>query len=551
MSLLSPLRVRLPVQALRARGYHDESFGFRKRREHVFPDYTEAQLENRHINAPLLCYVDSMRTHGHRAAHIDPLDLIHREEVAALDPKRPLARVISSEEWWTLGEITRHLRSVYVGRIAHEGHGHGQGHVMSHHHQQVQQIQQQHQMMTPHGIPPITPSMPPFNFIPPPGTKASGASTINNALQHPQQHQPSRYAHPRPLPSPLQMAMPVHMSMMVHGTPSSPIHAHHPLHTLQHQQQQQQQRPHPAPFGITPLSPPNSSTAPTFASSSASTSASNAMNGAPTTTNPTPYTPLSTFSPGVAMSPGAFWGRPGGAPNPMINPAVGAPVHMVHQVHMTPGHGHGGGGGFYAGVQEPTGYFDRGYFPPMFAGGGGGMVGGSSLVNEIMKGKGERGRDGEGQGEGEREGEGEGEREGDEEAVDDRSPYSDLEEGTKAPQGEERVRRHSSTVTTPWQSNPNAPSGDLRGWEGRERERERKAWKDATGGVGVDLNFLELALGRTGEGGGGGGGGGAISRTHSMGGKRKPPGLGQRAESDPVPGGGGAEGSGASAEPTP
>ncbi|KAL4243278.1 hypothetical protein ABKN59_011072 [Abortiporus biennis] len=48
----------------------------------------------------------------------------------------------------------------------------------------------------------------------------------------------------------------------------------------------------------------------------------------------TPYTP---FSPGVAMSPGPFWGRPGGgAPgggssiNPYLNPAVGAPVHVTH-----------------------------------------------------------------------------------------------------------------------------------------------------------------------------------------------------------------------------
>lgn len=78
-----------------------------------------------------------MRTHGHRAARIDPLDLIQREEVAALDPKRyglndkskhynvngiiwtkPVGS--DSEEWWTLDEITSHLRSVYVGRIAHE-----------------------------------------------------------------------------------------------------------------------------------------------------------------------------------------------------------------------------------------------------------------------------------------------------------------------------------------------------------------------------------------------------------------------------------------------
>ncbi|GLB42448.1 putative 2-oxoglutarate dehydrogenase C-terminal [Lyophyllum shimeji] len=139
MPLLSPLRSRLSARAVWSRGYHDESFGFRKRREYVFPDYTEAQLENRYINAPLLRYVDSMRTHGHRAARIDPLDIIQREEVAALDPQRyglnddskkynvngiiwtkPAGQSHSSEEWWTLGEITRHLRTVYAGRIAYE-----------------------------------------------------------------------------------------------------------------------------------------------------------------------------------------------------------------------------------------------------------------------------------------------------------------------------------------------------------------------------------------------------------------------------------------------
>lgn len=122
------------------RKYHDQSFGFRKPREYIFPDYTDAQLENRYINAPLLRYVDSMRTHGHRAARIDPLDLIQREEVAALDPKRygltdeskkynvngiiwtkPVGSASGAqEEWWTLDEIARHLRRVYVGQIAHE-----------------------------------------------------------------------------------------------------------------------------------------------------------------------------------------------------------------------------------------------------------------------------------------------------------------------------------------------------------------------------------------------------------------------------------------------
>ncbi|KJA23080.1 hypothetical protein HYPSUDRAFT_40201 [Hypholoma sublateritium FD-334 SS-4] len=132
----SAVRTFQPLQA--RRGYHDESFGFRKPREYVFPDYTQAQLENRAQNAPLLRYVDSLRTHGHRAARIDPLDLIHREEVAALFPNRYglvdndqkynvngilwTKRVgeDEGEEWWTLRQIREHLRKVYVGNIAYE-----------------------------------------------------------------------------------------------------------------------------------------------------------------------------------------------------------------------------------------------------------------------------------------------------------------------------------------------------------------------------------------------------------------------------------------------
>ncbi|KAJ3913557.1 dehydrogenase E1 and transketolase domain-containing protein 1 [Lentinula edodes] len=124
------------------RCYHDESFGYRKPPSFVFPDYNNAQLENRHHNAALLRYVDSVRTHGHRAARIDPLDLIPRDsEVAALNPSRyglkdgnkrynvngiiwtnpkVEAQRNDTEEWWTLDEITRHLREVYVGKIAYE-----------------------------------------------------------------------------------------------------------------------------------------------------------------------------------------------------------------------------------------------------------------------------------------------------------------------------------------------------------------------------------------------------------------------------------------------
>ena len=83
-------------------------------------------------------YVDSLRTHGHRAARIDPLDVLQREEVAALDPMRygltdpstkynvdgilwtsPIGEDTGSTEL-TLEEVTQRLRQIYVGRIAYE-----------------------------------------------------------------------------------------------------------------------------------------------------------------------------------------------------------------------------------------------------------------------------------------------------------------------------------------------------------------------------------------------------------------------------------------------
>ncbi|KAF7984618.1 hypothetical protein HWV62_12831 [Athelia sp. TMB] len=124
------------------RSYHDESFGFRKARAYELPDYTPAQLQNRVANAPLLRYADSLRTHGHRAARVDPLDILQREEVAALDPARyglvdPDQKYdVNGIVWtqpidsdfgappadglWTLGDITRHLRAIYTGRVAYE-----------------------------------------------------------------------------------------------------------------------------------------------------------------------------------------------------------------------------------------------------------------------------------------------------------------------------------------------------------------------------------------------------------------------------------------------
>ncbi|CUA77588.1 dehydrogenase E1 and transketolase domain containing 1 [Rhizoctonia solani] len=102
---------------------------------------TPAQLENRAKNAALLRYVESVRQHGHRAASIDPLDLLERDPVGALDPKRyglqdanakfdingiiwhdfrNLGNPSSEPVMWSLSDIVDHLRSVYVGRIAYE-----------------------------------------------------------------------------------------------------------------------------------------------------------------------------------------------------------------------------------------------------------------------------------------------------------------------------------------------------------------------------------------------------------------------------------------------
>ncbi|GJJ14902.1 hypothetical protein Clacol_009172 [Clathrus columnatus] len=124
------------------RRYHDESFGYRKRPGFELPDYTSAQLQNRTDNAALMRYADALRTHGHRAAKIDPLDLLQREEVAALDPGRyglhdmqrqynidgiiwhqppEESRQGSSQPTlWPLRRIIDHLRTVYVSRVAYE-----------------------------------------------------------------------------------------------------------------------------------------------------------------------------------------------------------------------------------------------------------------------------------------------------------------------------------------------------------------------------------------------------------------------------------------------
>ena len=130
------------------------------------------------------------------------------------------------------------------------------------------------------------------------------------------------------------------------------------------------------------------------------------------------------FSPGVVMSPGTFYGRPGEVPT-FINAAVGAPLTMrgggadtseggsagvQEQAQAQQGQGQAGqwyyqnqthGSYFYAMSsprrRTPTGMEPKGYFDPLFfpAGvnvcgdGGGGYSssagGNGTLVNEIMK----------------------------------------------------------------------------------------------------------------------------------------------------------------------
>ena len=142
------------VVALR-RAYHDESFGLRKPRQFTMPDCvslllsmnfkvdifllpdTPAQLSNRAMNAALLRYADAHRTHGHQAASLDPLDLLWRERVAALEPSRyglsdpDVTYDVNGILWtssggrapekpWAFRDITNFLNATYVGSTAYE-----------------------------------------------------------------------------------------------------------------------------------------------------------------------------------------------------------------------------------------------------------------------------------------------------------------------------------------------------------------------------------------------------------------------------------------------
>ena len=148
---------------------------------------------------------------------------------------------------------------------------------------------------------------------------------------HPHAHSQQHPAHPGPISLP-----PPH----VHGFPLPPVHslspsspyplAHYPLgfpHTPNGPHSPALPSPSRAPLLPMPLPSPLHAPAMQAAHAHA---LSMTPHGLPPITPSMPsfsFVPAhAAFSPGLTMSPGAFWGRPGGGGNPFINAAVGAPV---------------------------------------------------------------------------------------------------------------------------------------------------------------------------------------------------------------------------------
>ncbi|KAH9931031.1 hypothetical protein B0H21DRAFT_761217 [Amylocystis lapponica] len=174
------------------------------------------------------------------------------------------------------------------------------------------------------------------------GSSSNQQSHAHSHSSTPQSQSNQHHAHPGPIaipppppasafpvPAPHTLSPPYPPSRPPHGHPMSPLH--HPSlmgmsmgHALLHLP--------PA----TIRSPRRTSRAGPRAAAAASRARRDV-----------PYTP---FSPGVTMSPGAFWGRPGAAGNPLINPAVGAPVHPHEYRQQHPG---------------PSASPPREYFPPV------------------------------------------------------------------------------------------------------------------------------------------------------------------------------------------
>ncbi|RIA85155.1 thiamine diphosphate-binding protein [Glomus cerebriforme] len=123
-----------------SRNYHDnEAFGYRVPVIYTMQDYTNVELSNRIENANLLRLVAAYRTYGHKEAHLDPLGIMEREKVLALDYKRygftepnkvynlngilhvnKSSSTKDSKEEANIDAIISHLKKVYCGKVAYE-----------------------------------------------------------------------------------------------------------------------------------------------------------------------------------------------------------------------------------------------------------------------------------------------------------------------------------------------------------------------------------------------------------------------------------------------
>lgn len=196
-------------------------------------------------------------------------------------------------------------------------------------------------VITPHGLPPITPSMPPFTFLPPQAhTPTQNGYTRDKGGEGRSQH--------ASLDEGRQIDPPKRES-----TSQAPQPPYFPQSSSAPQQQMQYTQIHPHMFSpgiplspgiIVPLSP--GMVAPAVSM--------------PMTGVPVPMTPGVALTPGVTMTPGAFWSHA-----PWMNPAVGAPVHAADGQNE-PSHG------YFPPVSQPSG--DMGYFPPV-----------SSVANNVLK----------------------------------------------------------------------------------------------------------------------------------------------------------------------
>ena len=197
-------------------------------------------------------------------------------------------------------------------------------------------------------------------------TSQSGSQTGSQPHSTPQQHQ--HPAHPGPIalpPPPPVTAFPVPPPHTLSPQYYTPImHPGHPQSPYHHPAMAMGMGVAMTPHGLPPITP----SMPSFSFVSQPSpvpqdpNAPNAQGGGGAPVQ-SPYdparhmphhvmTPFAPFSPGVTMSPGAFWGRPGsGAVNPFINPAVGAPVH-------------GSPGYFWPPRGQPSAE-EQGYFPPV------------------------------------------------------------------------------------------------------------------------------------------------------------------------------------------